>query len=95
MIHVRPLELLANKALSRAALVMQGFNYTIEYRPGSTNVVADFESRMARTHPIYEPGAADGSDLTTDLPNGAHGHSACNHATDDCLQGRTQAVGMT
>eukprot|EP00741_Cyanophora_paradoxa_P000873 tig00000448_g843.t1 len=68
-------ELLANKALSRAALVMQGFNYTIEYRPGSTNVVADFESRMARTHPIYEPGAADGSDLTTDLPNGAHGHS--------------------
>eukprot|EP00741_Cyanophora_paradoxa_P021607 tig00021366_g20856.t1 len=57
----------------RAAIALNHYNYTIEYRNGRSNVVADCCSRLAETHAVYKPGGADGTDITTSIPDGAHG----------------------
>eukprot|EP00741_Cyanophora_paradoxa_P001429 tig00000489_g1381.t1 len=66
-------ELANNKTLGRAAIALNHYNYTIEYRNGRSNVVADCCSRLAETHAVYKPGGADGTDITTSIPDGAHG----------------------
>eukprot|EP00741_Cyanophora_paradoxa_P020990 tig00021319_g20264.t1 len=69
-------ELANNKTLGRAAIALNHYNYTIEYRNGRSNVVADCCSRLAETHAVYKPGGADGTDITTSIPTALTG-SVC------------------
>eukprot|EP00741_Cyanophora_paradoxa_P017329 tig00020961_g16739.t1 len=60
--------------LGRWSLLLQSYDFVVEYRAGRNNGGPDACSRPPLNHPVLAPGGADGSSAAPDALAGATGH---------------------
>eukprot|EP00741_Cyanophora_paradoxa_P016030 tig00000042_g15475.t1 len=60
--------------LGRWSLLLQSYDFVVEYRAGRNNGGPDACSRPPLNHPVLAPGGADGSSAAPDALAGAAGH---------------------